>query len=182
MPGIFAMAMLFGLESTMTAVNADAAKGVTDRFRSLPISSAAVVLGRCIADMIHSVVGLVVLVVTGLLLGWRWTNGLAAALAAFGLLMLLRFALLWVGIFIGLKAQGPESVVGRADPGLAGQHAVQPVRRPGDHAGLAGRHRVGQSAVRDRIGDQGTVRQSRLERRQLGWRSTLCCWPSPGRS
>ena len=58
MPGIFTMAMLFGLESTMTAVNADAAKGVTDRFRSLPISSAAVVLGRCIADMINSVVGL----------------------------------------------------------------------------------------------------------------------------
>jgi ABC-2 type transport system permease protein len=52
MPGIFTMAMLFGLESTMTAVNADAAKGVTDRFRSLPISSAAVVLGRCMADMI----------------------------------------------------------------------------------------------------------------------------------
>jgi ABC-type multidrug transport system permease subunit len=51
-----------------------------------------------------------VLVVTGLLLGWSWSNGLPAALAAFGLLMLLRFALLWVGIFIGLKAKGPESV------------------------------------------------------------------------
>jgi len=110
MPGIFTMAMLFGLESTMTAVNADAAKGVTDRFRSLPISSAAVVLGRCIADMLHSIAGLAVLVVTGLLLGWSWSNGLPAALAAFGLLMMLRFALLWVGIFIGLKAKGPESV------------------------------------------------------------------------
>jgi ABC-2 type transport system permease protein len=109
-PGIFTMAMLFGLESTMTAVNADAAKGVTDRFRSLPISSAAVVLGRCLADMIHSIAGLAVLVATGLLLGWSWSNGLAAAFAAFGLLMLLRFALLWVGIFIGLKAKGPESV------------------------------------------------------------------------
>ena len=72
MPGIFTMAMLFGLESTMTAVNADAAKGVTDRFRSLPISPAAVVLGRCIADMINSVAGLAVLVVAGLLLGWSW--------------------------------------------------------------------------------------------------------------
>lgn len=110
MPGIFTMAMLFGLESTMTAVNADAAKGVTDRFRSLPINGAAVVLGRCIADMINSALGLVVLVVTGLLLGWSWSNGLAAACAAFGLLMLLRFALLWVGIFIGVTAHGPESV------------------------------------------------------------------------
>ena len=110
MPGIFTMAMLFGLESTTTAVNSDASKGVTDRFRSLPISSAAVVLGRCIADMIHSILGLGVLLLTGLLLGWTWTNGLPAALAAVGLLMLLRFALLWVGIFIGLVASGPEAV------------------------------------------------------------------------
>jgi ABC-2 type transport system permease protein len=110
MPGIFAMAMLFGLEATMTAVNADAARGVTDRFRSLPISAGAVLLGRCIADMIGSVAGLAVLVITGLALGWRWENGLAAALAAFGLLLLLRFSLLWAGIFIGLAARGPEAV------------------------------------------------------------------------
>jgi ABC-2 type transport system permease protein len=110
MPGIFTMAMLFGVESTMTAVNVDAAKGVTDRFRSLPISPAAVLLGRCIADMINSLAGLVVLVGAGLLLGWSWDNGWAAALAAFGLLLLLRFALLWVGIFIGLRASGPQAV------------------------------------------------------------------------
>ena len=110
MPGIFTMAMLFGVESTMTAVNVDAAKGVTDRFRSLPISPAAVVLGRCIADMINSIAGLMVLIGAGLLLGWRPNNGLPAALAAFGLLLLLRFALLWVGIFIGLQASGPEAV------------------------------------------------------------------------
>jgi len=110
MPGIFVMAMLFGLESTMTAVNVDAAKGVTDRFRSLPISPAAVVLGRFIADMINSIVGLAVLVVAGLLLGWSWETDLQSALAAFGLLLLLRFALLWVGIFIGLVASGPEAV------------------------------------------------------------------------
>jgi ABC-2 type transport system permease protein len=110
MPGIFAMAMLFGLEATMTAVNADAARGVTDRFRSLPISAAAVLLGRSIADMIGSVAGLAVLVITGLALGWRWENGLAAALMAFGLLLLLRFSLLWAGIYIGLAARGPEAV------------------------------------------------------------------------
>ncbi len=110
MPGIFTMAMLFGLESTMTAVNADAAKGVTDRFRSLPISGAAVVLGRCLADMINSAVGLLVLVGSGLLLGWSASTGIGSVAAAFGLLMLLRFALLWVGIFIGIVARGPESV------------------------------------------------------------------------
>ncbi len=110
MPGIFAMTMLFGLETTMTAVHTDAGRGVTDRFRSLPIHPAAVVLGRCLADMLYSVLGLAALAATGLALGWRWQEGIVAALTAFGLLLLLRFALLWVGIFIGLVAPGAETV------------------------------------------------------------------------
>lgn len=110
MPGMFAMTMLFGLEATMMAVTTDAQKGVTDRFRSLPMSSAAVVLGRCIADMLNSVVALAIMIVAGLALGWRWHNGPAAALAAIGLLLLLRFAILWLGIFLGLKAKSPEWV------------------------------------------------------------------------
>lgn len=110
-PGMFALTMLFGLESTMMAVTTDAEKGVTDRFRSLPMNAAAVVLGRCCADMLNSVVALVVMVVTGLAVGWRWQNGVPAALAAFGLLLLLRFALLWVGIYIGLRARGPQTVM-----------------------------------------------------------------------
>lgn len=109
-PGIFALAMLFGLEGTMTAVTTDVAKGVTDRFRSLPMSSVAVVLGRSIADMLDSLVTLVVLIAAGLALGWRWHGGFAAALAAIGLLLLLRFALLWVGIFIGLTVKNAQSI------------------------------------------------------------------------
>lgn len=111
MPGMFATTMLFGLEATVVAVTSDKTKGITDRFRSMPISAAAVVLGRCMADMLNSVVGLMVMIVTGLLLGWRWHDGLAPALAAFGLLILLRFALLWFGVYLGLMAKGPESVV-----------------------------------------------------------------------
>jgi len=109
-PGMFALTMLFGLESTMMAVTTDAEKGVTDRFRSLPMNAASVVLGRCCADMLNSVVALLVMVVTGLAVGWRWQNGLAAALVAVGLLLFLRFSLLWVGIYIGLRARGPQAV------------------------------------------------------------------------
>lgn len=109
-PGMFALTMLFGLEATMMSVTTDAEKGVTDRFRSLPMNATAVVLGRCCADMLNSVVALTVMVATGLAVGWRWHNGLAAALAAFGLLLLLRFSLLWVGIYIGLRARGPQTV------------------------------------------------------------------------
>jgi ABC-2 type transport system permease protein len=111
MPGMFAMTMLFGIEATMIAVTTDAAKGITDRFRSMPIQASSVVLGRCVADLLNSLVGLVILILTGLLLGWRWHDGLGNALAAIGLLILLRFALLWIGIFMGLHAKGPESVV-----------------------------------------------------------------------
>lgn len=110
MPGIFAMAMFFGLESTMAAVSSDASKGVTDRFRSLPMSASAVVAGRCTADMMNSVVSLVVVVAAGLIFGWRTDAAASSIAAVFALLLLLRFAMLWVGVFIGLKAKSQEAV------------------------------------------------------------------------
>jgi ABC-2 type transport system permease protein len=110
MPGMFATTMLFNLETTMIAVTTDASRGVTDRFRSLPMSASAVVLGRCLADLLNSIVGLAILMGVGFLLGWHWHTGMAPALAAVGLLLLLRFALLWMGVFFGLRAKGPESV------------------------------------------------------------------------
>ncbi|MEW2353949.1 ABC transporter permease [Spirillospora sp. NPDC029432] len=110
MPGMFALTMAFGIETTFTAVASDAAKGVTDRFRSMPMASSAVVAGRGAADMLHSVAALAVMIVCGLAIGWRWHEGAGRALAAFGLLLLLRFALLWMGVYLGLVAKGPESV------------------------------------------------------------------------
>ncbi|MDA8371210.1 MAG: ABC transporter permease [Nocardiopsaceae bacterium] len=110
MPGAFAMAMFFGLEATMTAVCTDASKGITDRFRSLPMSGFAVVAGRCTADMINSLVSLAVVVTAGLLFGWRPDASAPAIAAAFALLLLLRFAVLWIGVFIGLKATSQEAV------------------------------------------------------------------------
>ncbi len=110
MPGILTMTMFFGLEGTMTAISADASKGVTDRFRSLPISGLAVVAGRCVADMVNSVVGLAVTVLAGLAFGWRPDVSATAILAALGVLLLLRFAMLWVGIFVGLRVKTQEGI------------------------------------------------------------------------
>ena len=112
MPGMFTMTMMFGVEATMIAVNTDAARGVTDRFRSMPMAPSAVVAGRSIADMINSLLGLVVMVGCGLVVGWRWHEGTGAALLAVGLLLLLRFSLLWVGIYLGLLVRSPEVVAG----------------------------------------------------------------------
>ncbi|MFC7384473.1 ABC transporter permease [Sphaerisporangium rhizosphaerae] len=111
MPGMFAMTMVFGVEATFTAVSADAAKGVTDRFRSMPMAPSAVVTGRCAADMLNSALGLAVMIACGLAVGWRWHHGLGPALAAVGLLLLLRFALLWTGVYLGLAIRNPEAVM-----------------------------------------------------------------------
>jgi ABC transporter DrrB family efflux protein len=110
LPGMFAMTMAFGLEATMIAVSADAQKGVTDRFRSMPIAPSAVVSGRAGADMLNSVLALAVIMGAGLLVGWRAHTGPLAVLTAVGLLLLLRFALLWLGIYLGLVVKGPETV------------------------------------------------------------------------
>lgn len=111
MPGMFAMTMVFGIETTFAAVATDAAKGVTDRFRSMPMSPSAVVLGRAIADMLYSAIALTIMVLCGLAVGWRWREGPAKALAAIGLLLLLRFGLLWLGVYLGLIVKGPEALV-----------------------------------------------------------------------
>src|SRR5215207_8133667 len=110
MPGMFAMTMAFGLERTMLSVSSDAAKGVTDRFRSMPMAPSAVIAGRSIADMLGSALGLAVMAACGLSIGWRWHGSMVESLLAVGLLLLLRFSLLWVGIYLGLVVESPEAV------------------------------------------------------------------------
>ncbi|MFC7529745.1 ABC transporter permease [Actinoplanes sp. GCM10030250] len=105
-PGMLALSMMFGVERTALAMAADARKGVTDRFRSMPIGSASVALGRVGADMANSAVELLVLILGGLLVGWRITGQPGAGALAVLLLLLLRFAMLWIGIFLGLSFPG----------------------------------------------------------------------------
>ncbi|WP_405693697.1 ABC transporter permease [Streptomyces sp. NBC_01185] len=109
-PGMLALTMAFGLEGTMLAVTQDLNKGVIDRFRSMPMASGAVLAGRSAADMLQSVAALAVMTGVGYALGWRWHKGTAAALAALGLLLLLRFAMLWIGIHLAMVAGRPEMV------------------------------------------------------------------------
>lgn len=105
-PGVLTLTMMFGVETTMTAMADDARKGVTDRFRSMPISSGAVSLGRAGADMVNSAAQLAALLLVGVLIGWRITSDLGSALLAVVLLLWLRFAVLWIGIYLGLVLRG----------------------------------------------------------------------------
>jgi ABC-2 type transport system permease protein len=110
-PGMLAVTMLFGVESTVLSVVTDAARGVTERFRSMPIAPSAVVTGRAAADMLQSILVLAGMLVAGLAIGWSWHHGAGDALAAVGLLLLLRFAFVWVGIYLGLVLKTPEAAV-----------------------------------------------------------------------
>lgn len=110
MPGMFGMNMLFGISATMTAVATDAAKGVTDRFRSMPMSPSAVLIGRSLADMIDSLILLTGLVLCGLAMGWQPHGTFGATVLAFVLLLLLRFAFIWLGIYLALVASNQNTV------------------------------------------------------------------------
>lgn len=109
MPGMFAMTMAFGFMNTAYAMVVDKERGVTDRFRSMPMADSAVVTGRGLADLAQATLDLLVLAAIALVVGWRSEGGLPATLAAFGLLLLLRFALIWVGVFLGLLVKTQEA-------------------------------------------------------------------------
>lgn len=108
MPGMFTMTMAFGFMNTATAFATDAGKGVHDRFRSMPMAPSAVVTGRGVVDLITAAAELAILALTALLIGWRADGGPLASLAGFGLLLLLRFSLIWLGVWFGLVVPGPE--------------------------------------------------------------------------
>ncbi|MEU8525629.1 MULTISPECIES: ABC transporter permease [Streptomyces] len=120
MPGMLTLTMVFGLEGTMTAVTRDLEKGVIDRFRAMPMADGAVLVGRAAADMLQSTVGLLLMTGVGYAIGWRTSGGPGAFLGAMGLLLLLRFAMLWIGIFLAL-------VAGRAELVQAVQILVWPI-------------------------------------------------------
>lgn len=113
LPGMLALSMMFGVESTMSAMATDSRKGITDRFRSLPISGVAVPLGRVGADLLNSSLQLAVLMAGGLLVGWSVDGGVGDVALAVVVLLWLRLAVLWLGVFLGLafRAEGALTAV-----------------------------------------------------------------------
>ena len=109
-PGVFVMTMLYGIGATATGIATDVGRGVVDRFRSMPVARSALVTGRSLADLCRALLEMTMLVVCGLLVGWQWRDGLADAAAAVGLILWLRFALTWIGIFLGLVVPNPDAV------------------------------------------------------------------------
>ena len=110
MPGIFVQTVAFTLAGTAAGLAEDMKKGLIDRFRSLPISQSALVLGRTLGDSLLNIVVLTAMGITGLLVGWRPSGGLLNTALGFLLLLGFGYALSWVGIFVGLSAKDARVV------------------------------------------------------------------------
>ena len=112
LPGIQAQTIVFSAFVVASGITADIEKGIIDRFRSLPISRSSVLIGRSIASLIHSSLGIVVMAVTGLAIGWRIRGSVAEAALAFALVLLFGFGMIWFGILIGSLLRTVEAVNG----------------------------------------------------------------------
>lgn len=112
LPGIQAQTIVFSAFVVASGITADIEKGIIDRFRSLPISRSSVLIGRSIASVIHSSLGVVVMALTGLAIGWRIRNGVGEAVLAFALLLVFGFGMIWFGILIGSLMRSVEAVNG----------------------------------------------------------------------
>jgi ABC transporter DrrB family efflux protein len=112
LPGIMAQTMIFSAAVVAIGLTNDLAKGIVDRFRSLPMSRTSVLIGRSISSLIHSSIGIVVMALTGLAIGWRIRNGPLDAVVGFLLLLLFGFSMIWLGIWVGSLMRSVEAVNG----------------------------------------------------------------------
>jgi len=112
LPGIMAQTMVFASAVVAMGLTNDLQKGIVDRLKSLPISRASVLVGRSISSLIHSSIGIAVMAVTGLLIGWRIHDGVGPALVGFAVLLMFGFSMVWLGIFIGSIMRTVEAVQG----------------------------------------------------------------------
>jgi oleandomycin transport system permease protein len=97
---------------TGVALNDDFAKGVFDRFRSLPISRSAPLVGAVLGDTVRIIISIVILMSFAGILGFRFHNGLAYGLLACGVVLAFALSLCWAWVWIGLRLKTPQGVQG----------------------------------------------------------------------
>jgi oleandomycin transport system permease protein len=114
LPGLLVQTVVFSTMGTGVALNDDFAKGVFDRFRSLPIARSAPLVGAVLGDAVRYVVSIVILMVTGVILGFRFQNGLGNGLLACLIVLLFALSLCWVWVWLGLKLRTAQGVQGVA--------------------------------------------------------------------
>jgi ABC transporter DrrB family efflux protein len=111
-PGIIVQNIAFGGFATALGLAEDMTKGLIDRFRSLPTARASVLAGRTLADIATNMLSIVVLLGTGLIIGFGFNASVLEVLAGIGLLLLFGFAFSWVFALIGMSVSSPEAANG----------------------------------------------------------------------
>jgi ABC-2 type transport system permease protein len=112
--GILVQSLAFGLTGPATSIATDLTEGVIDRFRSLPASRLAYLVGHWAAEMAGMLLSIALLCGAGLVVGWRTHTDLGHVALAFTLLILFASAMIWVGTFLGLMVRSPDAVMGIA--------------------------------------------------------------------
>jgi ABC-2 type transport system permease protein len=110
MAGIFAQTVVFGSTYSGSAMAQDLKDGIIDRFRTLPMSPSAVLVGRTNGDLLINSISMVVMMLTGFVVGWRINSSFLEACAAVALLLLFAYALSWVMAFLGMTVRSPEVI------------------------------------------------------------------------
>jgi len=106
--GIFAQTVIFGATITGAGLADDVKKGIIDRFRSLPMAPSAVLSGRTLSDVVNNVIVLLVMSLTGLLVGWRIRSSFLEAVAGYAILLVFAYAVSWVMAWLGLLVPSVE--------------------------------------------------------------------------
>ena len=109
-PGIFAQTVVFGSTFTGAGLAEDMTKGIIDRFRSLPMSRSSVLVGRTASDIAYNSISILVMSITGLIVGWRIRTSVLEAIGGFLLLLLFAYAISWIMAYVGLKVKSVEVV------------------------------------------------------------------------
>lgn len=108
-PGIFAQTVVFNSAFTGVGLAEDLQKGLIDRLRSLPMSQAAVLVGRTISDLVRNLITFFTMLVVAFLIGFRFEGSLLGAAAATGLLVLFSYSLSWLQALLGLSVKSVEA-------------------------------------------------------------------------
>jgi ABC-2 type transport system permease protein len=105
LPGLFVLASGTPATLNATAIAREKGRGVIDRFRSMPMARLAMPLGRTGADIGIGIIALAMMSVVGIVVGWRVHEGIWHTAAGFAILLLFRYAMSWVGVYIGLAVK-----------------------------------------------------------------------------
>ena len=110
--GILIQTIAFAMMGPAMSIATDLQEGVIDRFRSLPSRRASYLLGHYFAELLGAILTIAIILLTGLLIGWRAHAGVARLFEGFLLLAVFSSAMIWIGLWLGILVRSPDAVMG----------------------------------------------------------------------